>query len=96
MANTSIDKFDEYLLDVLQYQGNTGSVNLYMAFGGTNFGWTAGACVQASASPRPRMRCRHATLACMVLHGHLRCTAPSSLLPDKAKHVCMQESCMLV
>jgi beta-galactosidase len=44
MANTSIAKFDTYLAAVLRYADNTGSVNLYMAFGGTNFGWTAGEC----------------------------------------------------
>ncbi len=43
MANTDFNKFLQELLNILQYNDNTGSVNLYMAHGGTNFGWTAGA-----------------------------------------------------
>jgi beta-galactosidase len=49
MANTNFNKFLEQLLAILQYNDNTGSVNLYMAHGGTNFGWTAGARVRLSA-----------------------------------------------
>ncbi|BDA51062.1 probable beta-galactosidase [Coccomyxa sp. Obi] len=42
MANTDFNKFLRELLKILQYNDNSGSVNLYMAHGGTNFGWTAG------------------------------------------------------
>lgn len=43
MANTSLDQFITSLHDTLGFANNTGSVNLYMAHGGTNFGYTAGA-----------------------------------------------------
>ena len=43
MANTSLDQFITTLHDTLGFANNTGSVNLYMAHGGTNFGYTAGA-----------------------------------------------------
>jgi beta-galactosidase len=42
MANTSVDQFLDTLHGVLSFAGNTGSVNLYMVHGGTNFGYTAG------------------------------------------------------
>ena len=42
MANTSLDQFITSLHDTLGFANNTGSVNLYMAHGGTNFGYTAG------------------------------------------------------
>ncbi len=48
MANTDFRKFLRELLKILQYNDNTGSVNLYMAHGGTNFGWTAGVKLLAS------------------------------------------------
>jgi hypothetical protein len=43
MANTSVTQFLDTLNGVLSFAGGTGSVNLYMAHGGTNFGFTAGA-----------------------------------------------------
>lgn len=43
MANTSTAKMISTLEDILRYANGTGSVNLYMAFGGTNFGFWAGA-----------------------------------------------------
>ncbi len=43
MANTSLDQFIDTLHGTLGFADNTGSVNLYMAHGGTNFGFTAGA-----------------------------------------------------
>lgn len=42
MANTSGVELAEGLSKILEYGGGTGSVNLYMAHGGTNFGWWAG------------------------------------------------------
>ena len=42
MANTSSDLMMSTLADILEYANNTGSVNLYMAHGGTNFGYWAG------------------------------------------------------
>ncbi|EIE22122.1 hypothetical protein COCSUDRAFT_1093, partial [Coccomyxa subellipsoidea C-169] len=42
MANTSVDQFLDTLHGVLGFANNTGSVNLYMVHGGTNFGFTAG------------------------------------------------------
>lgn len=42
MANTSATELAGGLSKILQYGGGTGSVNLYMAHGGTNFGWWAG------------------------------------------------------
>ena len=43
MANTSLPQFITTLDGILDYNGGTGSVNLYMAHGGTNFGYSAGA-----------------------------------------------------
>lgn len=43
MANTSLDQFIDTLHGTLGFANNTGSINLYMAHGGTNFGYTAGA-----------------------------------------------------
>ena len=43
MANTSAAVMIKTLGDILSYQNNTGSVNLYMAYGGSNFGYWAGA-----------------------------------------------------
>lgn len=57
MANTNFNKFLEQLLAILQYNDNTGSVNLYMAHGGTNFGWTAGAHVRLPAPIVPICHC---------------------------------------
>ncbi len=42
MANTSADLMMSTLTDIVQYANSTGSVNLYMAHGGTNFGYWAG------------------------------------------------------
>lgn len=33
----------KYFSEILDYANGTGSINLYMAAGGTNFGFTAGA-----------------------------------------------------
>ena len=61
MANTSLVDFITTLDGILSFNNGTGSVNLYMAHGGTNFGYTAGA---------PRPRC-HA--AAQGLARHLLC-----------------------
>jgi hypothetical protein len=42
MADTDIYTFLDTLHGILGYADNTGSVNLYMGHGGTNFGYTAG------------------------------------------------------
>ena len=42
MANTSAAVMIKTLGDILSYNNNTGSVNLYMAYGGSNFGYWAG------------------------------------------------------
>lgn len=42
MANTNADLMMATLTDIVQYANSTGSVNLYMAHGGTNFGYWAG------------------------------------------------------
>ncbi len=42
MANTSADVLTDSFKDILAYNNGTGSVNFYMAHGGTNFAWTAG------------------------------------------------------
>lgn len=44
MANTSTEAIAESLKEILEYGGGTGSMNLYMAHGGTNFGFWAGGC----------------------------------------------------
>ncbi|KAL0019729.1 hypothetical protein WJX77_006458 [Trebouxia sp. C0004] len=43
MANTSAQVLTDSFSDILAYNQGSGSVNFYMAHGGTNFGWTAGA-----------------------------------------------------
>ena len=48
MANTSLDQFIDTLHGTLGFANNTGSVSLYMAHGGTNFGFTAGASLALS------------------------------------------------
>jgi hypothetical protein len=42
MANTSAQDLASGLRDVLQFANGTGSVNLYMAHGGSNWGFWAG------------------------------------------------------
>lgn len=44
MANTSAALMMQTLTEILEYGNGTGSVNLYMAHGGTNFGYWAGIC----------------------------------------------------
>lgn len=51
MANTSVAQFLDTLHGVLGFANNTGSVNLYMAHGGTNFGFTAGATLPPPNDP---------------------------------------------
>ena len=48
IANKSVTKMVKYFSEILDYANRTGSINLYMAAGGTNFGFTAGAytCVE--------------------------------------------------
>ena len=43
MANTSAEELSSSLATVLRYGNGTGSVNLYMAHGGSNWGFWAGA-----------------------------------------------------
>lgn len=43
MANTSAQVLTDSFSEILAYGQGSGSVNFYMAHGGTNFGWTAGA-----------------------------------------------------
>lgn len=42
MTNNSAQQMVDSFTRILQYGNNTGSVNLYMAHGGTNFGFYAG------------------------------------------------------
>ena len=42
MANTSAQVLTDSFSEILAYANGTGSVNFYMAHGGTNFGWTPG------------------------------------------------------
>ncbi len=42
MANTSAGFMLQTLSDILSYANGTGSVNFYMAHGGSNFGYWAG------------------------------------------------------
>lgn len=53
MANTSADATASRLAAILAYGNNSGSVNLYMAHGGTNFGFWAGANSQSVPAKRP-------------------------------------------
>ena len=73
MANTSISQFIDTLNGVLSFAGGTGSVNLYMAHGGTNFGYTAG----ALALPTLSAMCPTAVPK-----------VPTPLIAKRAGHVC--------
>lgn len=42
IANTSVKPFLETFQDIMTYRNNSGSVNFYMAHGGTNFGYWSG------------------------------------------------------
>ena len=44
MANTSAEELTSSLAALLSYANGTGSVNLYMAHGGSNWGFMAGDC----------------------------------------------------
>ena len=70
MANTSADVLTDSFKDILAYNNGTGSVNFYMAHGGTNFAWTAGLKEQ---------NCRQ-TFCAAVLLG-LMVIMPSASLP---------------
>ena len=50
MANSSIYDFLDTFDQILRYNNNMGSVTLYMATGGTNFGYTAGALPERAAA----------------------------------------------
>jgi hypothetical protein len=52
MANTSAQLMMQTLTEIVEYGNNTGSVSLYMAHGGTNFGYWAG----PPPPPRPRLK----------------------------------------
>ena len=43
IANKSVTKMVTHFREILAYANGTGSINLYMAAGGSNFGFTAGA-----------------------------------------------------
>lgn len=62
MANTSLTQFITTLDGVLDYDDGTGSVNLYMAHGGTNFGYSAG----AQAGPARVLTCRSCHRICKL------------------------------
>ena len=54
MANTSAEELTSALAALLSYANGTGSVNLYMAHGGSNWGFMAGECTSISpAFARP-------------------------------------------
>ena len=48
MANTSASQMATGLDGILKYNNGSGSLNFYMAHGGTNFGFWAGALVSVS------------------------------------------------
>ncbi len=51
MANTSSDQLVDWFSKILTYRNNSGSLSLYMAHGGTNFGFWAGANVGDTYQP---------------------------------------------
>ena len=77
MANTSADVLTDSFKDILAYNNGTGSVNFYMAHGGTNFAWTAGP------------RCRISPVSMAV---EKPCTAVAALCPQTAWD-CRQAFC---
>ena len=50
IANSSVWDFLDTFDQILRYNNNMGSVTLYMATGGTNFGYTAGAPPEQAAA----------------------------------------------
>jgi beta-galactosidase len=53
IANKSVTKMVTHFREILAYANGTGSINLYMAAGGTNFGFTAGARPARHAAGQP-------------------------------------------
>ena len=51
MANNSASQLVDWFTRILTYKDNSGSLSLYMAHGGTNFGFWAGANVGDSYQP---------------------------------------------
>lgn len=51
MANNSASQLVDWFTQILSYKGNSGSLSLYMAHGGTNFGFWAGANVGDTYQP---------------------------------------------
>jgi len=64
MANTSSQVMMQTLTNVVQYANGTGSVSLYMAHGGTNFGYWAGVLAYSSF---PSLQVAISTLVNLVL-----------------------------
>ena len=80
MANTSASFVLKTLNDILSYQNGTGSVNFYMAHGGSNFGYWAGACAPGTG---PHKHCR---MAGGILGGCLsKCCYQGACLIKAAK-----------
>jgi hypothetical protein len=42
MSNPTFQNFLDYMKTTLDYQNKSGSINIYMAHGGSNFGWSMG------------------------------------------------------
>lgn len=42
MSNPTFQNFLDYMKTTLDYQNKSGSMNIYMAHGGSNFGWFMG------------------------------------------------------
>ncbi len=57
MANTSAQFVLQTLSDILSYANGTGSVNFYMAHGGSNFGYWAGQSLQVLHSALGSINC---------------------------------------
>ena len=53
MANTSATELVTALTAILRYGNGTGSVNFYMAHGGSNWGFWAGVCSHLLAAHLP-------------------------------------------
>lgn len=66
--NTSYDKFIDYFNQVLKYNNGSGSINLYMAHGGTNFGWRTGGTLSFTTSVSVQPVLQAATCAYSRMH----------------------------
>ena len=66
IANKSVAKMVKHFSEILAYADGAGSINMYMAAGGTNFGFTAGA-LKVVSKRRTALTCRLSMTTCKAV-----------------------------